>query len=218
MVNEDDMLGLIIITVVCCAVGTSIVWVVIIYQTRRRLNAAQNGNRHPTTVVSSVPPEHELETHLYLDTSSQHSKDSGTGDSTNPSNDQLQICIPGKSTRSIRLPFIRYTFLTSASFSTGQTVRCIVNNGQAAGNAESEEPLLRYTNHERLPYNQLHHEHEIIESAPPADDEDPASTSLASTHPVWVTRESSPSLSRLRTLLNESRRFSVPRVLANFYS
>ncbi|XP_058810468.1 leucine-rich repeats and immunoglobulin-like domains protein 3 isoform X2 [Phymastichus coffea] len=96
MVNEDDMLGLIIITVVCCAVGTSIVWVVIIYQTRRRLNAAQTGNRQPNTVLPNAPAEHEMETHLYLDTSSQHSKDSGTGDSTNPSNDQLQFCLPVK--------------------------------------------------------------------------------------------------------------------------
>lgn len=40
-----------------------------------------------------APAEHE--THLYLETSSQHSKDSGTGDSTNPSNDQLQLCVTG---------------------------------------------------------------------------------------------------------------------------
>jgi hypothetical protein len=93
MVNEDDMLGLIIITVVCCAVGTSIVWVVIIYQTRRRLNASQNASRQSTKINPTTLPE--LEAHLYLDTSSQHSKDSGTGDSTNPSNDQLQLCLPG---------------------------------------------------------------------------------------------------------------------------
>ena len=94
MVNEDDMLGLIIITVVCCAVGTSIVWVVIIYQTRQRLNASHNANRQSLSrVVSSAP---EMQTQSYLDTSSQHSKDSGTGDSTNPSNDQLELCLPGK--------------------------------------------------------------------------------------------------------------------------
>ncbi|XP_031831775.1 uncharacterized protein LOC116426648 isoform X2 [Nomia melanderi] len=75
-VNEDDILGLIIITVVCCAVGTSIVWVVIIYQTRRRLNAvAQGGNvQPPTAVVTTAVPD--TQTHLYLETSSQHSKDS----------------------------------------------------------------------------------------------------------------------------------------------
>lgn len=91
MVNEDDMLGLIIITVVCCAVGTSIVWVVIIYQTRQRLKAS-----HRQSLSTSAPIVPETQTHLYLDTSSQHSKDSGTGDSTNPSNDQLQLCLPGE--------------------------------------------------------------------------------------------------------------------------
>lgn len=94
-VNEDDILGLIIITVVCCAVGTSVVWVVIIYQTRRRLNAvAQSRNAQPSTaIVAAVLPD--TQTHLYLETSSQHSKDSGTGDSTNPSSDPLQLCLPG---------------------------------------------------------------------------------------------------------------------------
>lgn len=93
MVNEDDMLGLIMITVVCCAVGTSIVWVVIIYQTRRRLNAAHNTSGQPP--LTAIPTTADGQTHLYLDTSSQHSKDSGTGDSTNPSSDQLQLCLPG---------------------------------------------------------------------------------------------------------------------------
>lgn len=35
MVNVDEMTCIVIITVVCCAVGTSIIWVVIIYQTRK---------------------------------------------------------------------------------------------------------------------------------------------------------------------------------------
>lgn len=94
MVNEDDILSLIIITVVCCAVGTSVIWVVIIYQTRRRLNSTQNTATQPTTTVILTVPD--AQTQLYLDTSSQHSKDSGTGDSTNPSNDQLQLCLPGR--------------------------------------------------------------------------------------------------------------------------
>lgn len=95
LVNEDDILGLIIITVVCCAVGTSIVWVVIIYRTRQRLNAESSTNDQTpkdTTIVAVT----DTQTQMYLDTSSQHSKDSGTGDSTNPSNDQLQLCLPGK--------------------------------------------------------------------------------------------------------------------------
>lgn len=94
VLNDSEILGLIIITVVCCAVATSVIWVVVIYKTRRRLNLTQDTGAPPaTTVVLTVP---EAQTQLYLDTSSQHSKDSGTGDSTNPSNDQLQLCLPGK--------------------------------------------------------------------------------------------------------------------------
>ncbi|XP_017796550.1 PREDICTED: leucine-rich repeats and immunoglobulin-like domains protein 3 isoform X3 [Habropoda laboriosa] len=123
-VNEDDILGLIIITVVCCAVGTSIVWVVIIYQTRRRLNAgAQGRNAQPSTVIAATVPD--TQTHLYLETSSQHSKDSGTGDSTNPSSDQLQLCLPE------------------------EIVTCSVNNEEETGAVNVGAPLLRYTNHER---------------------------------------------------------------------
>lgn len=71
-VTEDDMLGIIIITVVCCAVGTSIVWVVIIYQTRKRVTT-------PTNNFAMT----EVDTRVYVDTSSEHSscKDSGRGDS-----------------------------------------------------------------------------------------------------------------------------------------
>lgn len=124
-VNEDDILGLIIITVVCCAVGTSVVWVVIIYQTRRRLNAvAQSRNAQPSTAtVAAVLPE--TQTHLYLETSSQHSKDSGTGDSTNPSSDQLQLCLPE------------------------EIVTCSVTTEEETGAVNVGAPLLRYTNHER---------------------------------------------------------------------
>ncbi len=95
---------MVLLTVVMCAVTTSIVWVIIIYHTRRRLQKKVNKHAEegkiPTiiTIVNNSdgpqpPPEHE--THLYLETSSQHSKDSGTGDSTNPSNDQLQLCVTG---------------------------------------------------------------------------------------------------------------------------
>lgn len=94
MVNEDDMLGIIIITVVCCAVGTSVVWVVIIYQTRRRLGINHSPPAQFQGIISA-PVITDTQIHLYLDTSSQHSKDSGTGDSTNPSSDQLQLCLPG---------------------------------------------------------------------------------------------------------------------------
>ncbi|XP_043519975.1 leucine-rich repeats and immunoglobulin-like domains protein 3 isoform X2 [Frieseomelitta varia] len=121
--NEDDILGLIIITVVCCAVGTSVVWVVIIYQTRRRLNAvAQTTNSQPSSAIAATVAD--TQTHIYLETSSQHSKDSGTGDSTNPSSDQLQLCLPE------------------------EIVTCSVNNEEET-NAVIGAPLLRYTNHER---------------------------------------------------------------------
>ncbi|XP_014203572.1 leucine-rich repeats and immunoglobulin-like domains protein 3 isoform X2 [Copidosoma floridanum] len=78
ILSERDIVGLIIITVVCCAVGTSIVWVVVIYQTRKRLNVAQISGQPTPALVASL--EQQVETHLYFDTSSQHSKDSGTGE------------------------------------------------------------------------------------------------------------------------------------------
>lgn len=67
--NDNELMGIIIITVVCCAVLTSVVWVVIIYQTRKSL------------------PQ-------FGDTSSDNSscKDSGTGNSAKRSNDDL---LPG---------------------------------------------------------------------------------------------------------------------------
>ncbi|XP_011162349.2 leucine-rich repeats and immunoglobulin-like domains protein 3 isoform X2 [Solenopsis invicta] len=120
--NESEILGLIIITVVCCAVITSVVWVLVIYKTRRQLNPTQDTVVQPTTTVIVTVPE--AQTQLYLDTSSQHSKDSGTGDSTNPSNDQLQLCLP-------------------------EVVTSSANNEEEMGTINVNDPLLRYTNHER---------------------------------------------------------------------
>lgn len=121
--NESEILGLIIITVVCCAVITSVVWVLVIYKTRRQLNPTQDTAAQPaTTVIVTVP---EVQTQLYLDTSSQHSKDSGTGDSTNPSNDQLQLCLPE------------------------EIVSNTANNEEEMGTINVNDPLLHYTNHER---------------------------------------------------------------------
>ncbi|XP_011876222.1 PREDICTED: leucine-rich repeats and immunoglobulin-like domains protein 3 [Vollenhovia emeryi] len=121
--NESEILGLIIITVVCCAVITSVVWVLVIYKTRRQLNPTQDTAAQPmTTVILTVP---EVQTQLYLDTSSQHSKDSGTGDSTNPSNDQLQLCLPE------------------------EVVTSCTNNEEETGTLNVNDPLLHYTNHER---------------------------------------------------------------------
>ncbi|XP_024940471.1 leucine-rich repeats and immunoglobulin-like domains protein 3 isoform X2 [Cephus cinctus] len=181
VVNEDDMLGLIIITVVCCAVGTSIVWVVIIYQTRRRLNATHNGTPRTSSHVNSnssssrqlaagILPNGpaEAQTQLYLDTSSQHSKDSGTGDSTNPSSDQLQLCLPEEIVNCAasangheddgaitcatdddglisRLPD---TYGTDDSRTAGNASDP-VDSGDVGDTNGGTHPLLRYTNHER---------------------------------------------------------------------
>lgn len=158
-VNEDDILGLIIITVVCCAVGTSIVWVVIIYQTRRRLNAlSQTRHSQPSSAIAATVAD--TQTHIYLETSSQHSKDSGTGDSTNPSSDQLQLCLPGTYKYFCHLflvsPFI--LFSSSVSFYleiwlfvfVEEIVTCSVNNEEETSAVVNVgAPLLRYTNHER---------------------------------------------------------------------
>ncbi|KDR15620.1 hypothetical protein L798_09433, partial [Zootermopsis nevadensis] len=84
--NESDMTGIIIIAVVCCAVGTSIVWVVIIYQTRKRMGIVEvrkDECPYPSTLLSATaaPDDKDSAPHLYLDTNSEHStgsKDSGT--------------------------------------------------------------------------------------------------------------------------------------------
>ncbi|KAL0113573.1 hypothetical protein PUN28_012616 [Cardiocondyla obscurior] len=121
--NESEILGLVVIAIVCCAVITSVVWVLVIYKTRRQLNPTQNTTtaQPATTVILTVP---EVQTQQYLDTSSQHSKDSGTGDSTNPSNDQLQLCLP-------------------------EVIATSANNEEEMGTINVNDPLLRYTNHER---------------------------------------------------------------------
>jgi hypothetical protein len=98
--NESDMTGIIIITVVCCAVGTSIVWVVIIYQSRKRMGIVEVRNDecpYPSTLLSATtaPDDRDSAPHLFLDTNSEHSsgsKDSGTGDSAGKhSSDNLLI-------------------------------------------------------------------------------------------------------------------------------
>jgi len=98
--TESDVTGIIIITVVCCAVGTSVVWVVIICQTRKRMGIVKVRNddcAYPSTLLSAiaVPDDRDSAPHLYLDTNSEHSsgsKDSGTGDSAGKhSSDNLLI-------------------------------------------------------------------------------------------------------------------------------
>ncbi|CAK1552140.1 unnamed protein product [Leptosia nina] len=83
MVKEENMTGIIIITVVCCAVGTSIIWVVIIYQTRRRMAGAMCSYPAESVKMTQVVHSDSDSPHLFPDNISEHSscKDSGTGDS-----------------------------------------------------------------------------------------------------------------------------------------
>lgn len=83
VVIQTNVLSIVIVAVVSCVVGTSIVWVIIMYQSRRRSKVAKNANGQ--VPISGEPTITDGQTtQLYLDSSSQHSKDSGTGDSTNP--------------------------------------------------------------------------------------------------------------------------------------
>ncbi|KAF4532659.1 hypothetical protein B566_EDAN009842 [Ephemera danica] len=100
--TSESITGYIIISVVCCAVLTSICWVIIIYQTRKR----HSSNRSSTPEFGmSLDEQEEVEDdimvmalrpqestgHFYVDTKSEHSsgKDSGTGDSAKRSSDDL---------------------------------------------------------------------------------------------------------------------------------
>lgn len=53
VVNIDEMTGIVIITIVCCAVGTSIIWVVIIYQTKKG-GLCAGGGGSGTNVAETV--------------------------------------------------------------------------------------------------------------------------------------------------------------------
>lgn len=79
VLDNSNMMGIIIITVVCCAVLTSIVWVGIIYHTRRSAVPSE-----PTQYPATELPEQ-------ADCISERSscKDSGTGDSARRSSDDL---------------------------------------------------------------------------------------------------------------------------------
>ncbi|KAK3908889.1 Leucine-rich repeats and immunoglobulin-like domains protein 3 [Frankliniella fusca] len=99
LIINDDMAGIIVIAVVCCAVCTSVVWVVIIYQTRKHMTRVP----HPPSGSSGTGLSHAVDLKMasdhspmpllvyghpggqianQIDTDSEHSsKDSGTGDS-----------------------------------------------------------------------------------------------------------------------------------------
>ena len=92
------MTGIIIITIVCCAVFTSIIWVAIIYQTRKRMAVVEIPPVNDScllskTHLSSPTISATNTTPAFLDNHSDHSSgnDSGTGDSAKRSNDQLLL-------------------------------------------------------------------------------------------------------------------------------
>ncbi|XP_049783690.1 leucine-rich repeats and immunoglobulin-like domains protein 3 [Schistocerca cancellata] len=95
-VTDGDITGIIIITVVCCAVGTSVIWVVIIYHTRKRMGLMEAGNDacpYPSTLLRSHPDCRGSVPNLYIDVTSEQSsdKDSGTGDSAKRSSDDFLL-------------------------------------------------------------------------------------------------------------------------------
>lgn len=100
IIINDDMAGIIVIAVVCCAVCTSFVWVAIIYQTRKHMTrSSQSSPGNPGAGMShgvdlKMASDHSPVPLLVyghpggqianpMDTDSEHSssKDSGTGDS-----------------------------------------------------------------------------------------------------------------------------------------
>lgn len=53
-VSQCDTIGIVIITIVCCSVGTSIIWLVIIYQTKKYGNICNLGHRGAAANQSRV--------------------------------------------------------------------------------------------------------------------------------------------------------------------
>lgn len=56
IVNGDEMTGIIIITIFCCTIATSIIWVVIIYHTKKG-NECNNNNYVRNAIDMSVSPQ-----------------------------------------------------------------------------------------------------------------------------------------------------------------
>lgn len=94
--------GIVVIAVVICIVGTSIIWVVIIYHTRKRNeeypstppDSLPHSDLVPYNSCSGVCPKDMKKPsgrHALMDTYSGHSKDSGTGDSGQQSSDDLLL-------------------------------------------------------------------------------------------------------------------------------
>ncbi|XP_045482128.1 leucine-rich repeats and immunoglobulin-like domains protein 3 [Harmonia axyridis] len=108
VLSSRDMWGIIIIAVVCCAVVTSLVWVVIIYQTRKHIASSPT----PEPAGAFALPK------LYTDDNSD--KDSGTGDSAKRSSDDLAaeefdliVERPMYSVRETHTPLLHYSIPTN---------------------------------------------------------------------------------------------------------
>ncbi|XP_045606959.2 leucine-rich repeats and immunoglobulin-like domains protein 3 [Procambarus clarkii] len=142
MTNTSTTTGIVVIAVVCCVVLTSLVWVVIIHQTRKRAQTTALGGpsgypredglgRYP----SHLPAHHHLppdlvhtftpllanppETYtMAQDSGSEHSsgKDSGTGDSAQRSSEDL---LPLDLTR----PGLRRSLIICADSGTASVIR-----------------------------------------------------------------------------------------------
>lgn len=122
------MLGIIIISVVVCTILTSIVWVVIIYKTRRRMRLTAVMQTEMQELPEHVIRPHHTHDQLMTDNISEHSscKDSGTGDSAKRSSDDL-------ATKDLTL---------------------VMNRDPVSALNNSYAPLLHYqhsTNHDRIP-------------------------------------------------------------------
>lgn len=117
--DNSNMLGIIIITVVSCAVLTSIIWVVIIYQTRRKISAQMELQEMPEMSDRTIIHPNMASHHPYPDNISDHSscKDSGTGDSARRSNDDLApeelFAGVNEATSEVRNPLLYYPLSTN---------------------------------------------------------------------------------------------------------
>ncbi|XP_072402807.1 leucine-rich repeats and immunoglobulin-like domains protein 2 [Diabrotica undecimpunctata] len=128
--DTSNLMGIIVISVVCCAVLTSIIWVVIIYQTRRKItNPVIQTEMEELPELGDSSHMHQLQLQRSSDNISDQSscKDSGTGDSAKRSNDNL----------------------------AQEELTFVTNNPDAANTSSeannSQAPLLHYpTNHNRI--------------------------------------------------------------------
>lgn len=145
--------------VVCCAVATSIIWVVIIYQTRKRMSSNASVIAEPTAVDFTDKVIH------FADNASENSscKDSGTGDSAKRSNEDLlpeeyTLIINGKAFGSDNLTWNFVAFPENNTEETPSTTMrmaslvYVIPDGNSSHTPllhTNEETYSRSTNHDR---------------------------------------------------------------------